>query len=303
MNLRLSIFASIPDPPALAPLSEHEATAVAYGLAHLRVVAFIELHLFEDLDLGRVAAVAGYSVSEFSRRFTRLQGESVMAYVRGRRLETAASRILADPAARLLDLAIECGFDSQAAFTRAFGRAFGVAPGELRGRSGGDGGVTTPPPRRRRTRTPSPTLAQRLEFSPELALVGLRKRFTPANYVEMAGLWEQLVGLRGSRRDESFGVFLAREPGGVLEFFAATRARADLGAPLVPLTLPAGHYLVLRQHLRDAPLLAQMTAADEALARYTRPTGWDFQRYPADFAVANGWIDHWLPLVASTPTW
>lgn len=46
-----------------------------------------------------------------------------------------------------------------------------------------------------------------------------------------------------------------------------------------------------------------MTAADESLARYTRPARWDFQRYPANFAVALGWIDRYLPLVASAPAW
>src|SRR5689334_12400728 len=101
-------------------LSAREEQAVAYAPAHLAAIAFIERNLFEPKDLARVARAAGDSASEFSRRFTQMQGESVMAYVRGRRLETAAARILADPQARLIDLAIECGFTSQAAFTRAF---------------------------------------------------------------------------------------------------------------------------------------------------------------------------------------
>ena len=267
---------------------------MAYGLAHLKVVAFIERHLFEDLDVARVAAAAGYSASEFSRRFTHQQGESVMAYVRGRRLEAAAGRLLADPEARLLELALECGFDSQAAFTRAFTRAFGLAPGRLRGR-----GAEVPPPRRRRTRTDVPRVERRIEALEELALVGLRWHFTPANYYEMAGLWERIVALRGSRRDESFGVFLQRAPGGVLDFFAATRAWPDAPAELAALTVPAGRWLALRYHLTYGPLLPQMHAVQEAIRDIDDVVcsgRVDYQRYPDNFAVSNRWIDHYLPL-------
>lgn len=55
-----------------------------------------------------------------------------MAHVRGRRLVRAARRLAAEPELRLVDLAFESGFDSQKAFTRAFGRRFGVTPGRFR---------------------------------------------------------------------------------------------------------------------------------------------------------------------------
>ncbi|WAS90511.1 AraC family transcriptional regulator [Nannocystis punicea] len=281
-------------------LSAHEEKALAYAQAHLGAIAFIDRHLFEPLDLERVARAAGYSTSEFSRRFAAMQGESVMAYVRGRRLETAAARILADPDARLIDLAIECGFTSQAAFTRAFTRAFGEAPGRLR-RCADDS-----PPQRRRRAGPvasTPVLDERIEQLPELELFGMSARFTPANYVELAGLWERLVALRqaagGSRRDENFAVFLDREPGGTFEYFAAWRAWSEAApAPLERVTLPAGRYLVFRHRLREGPLLPQLTAGQEALDRVRRREGiaWDFERHPANFGVVCRWIDHYLPL-------
>lgn len=276
---------------ALERLTEREEAAIAYGEAHLRVVAFIDRHLFEPLDLERIAEVSGYSASEFSRRFTRLQGESPIAYARGRRLEAAASRIVADPGTRILDLALECGFESQAAFTRAFGRAFGVPPGRLRERCG-----DAPPTRRRRSRTRPPMLDERIEQLPALALVGLRRRFTPANYVEVGALWQRLVELRADRRGETFGVFLAREAGGAFELFAATRAWPGAGPPLARLTVPAGRYRVLRHRLHDGPLLPQMTAAELVLREQVRATTWDLEHYPADFGVVNRWIDHYLPL-------
>ncbi len=90
-----------------------------------------------------IADRAGYSASRFSRGFTRLQGESVMAYVRGRRLEVAMRRILTEPGARIVDLAFDFGFDSQEAFTRAFVRAYWSSAGTAsQSRSGEQRGST-----------------------------------------------------------------------------------------------------------------------------------------------------------------
>ena len=276
-------------------LSAGEEKAIAYGRAHLEAIAFIDRHLSEQLDLERIARAAGYSPWEFSRRFARMQGESVMAYVRGRRLETAAARLLADPSLRLIELALECGFTSQAAFTRAFTRAFGEAPGRLR-----DGAGETPSRRRRADRPP--VLDEAIEQLPELALVGLPGRFTPANYVEVGRQWERLVALRqaagGSRREEYFGVFYDRAPDGTLDMFAAARAWTGAPASCASVVLPAGRYLVLRHHLGDGPLLPQLNAAQESIRRARARVGatWDLERYPENFAVAVRRVDHYLPL-------
>ena len=71
-----------------------------------------------------IAGSSGFSQSRFSRWFRRLQGESVMAYLRGRRLEGAMRRIVTEPGVSTLDLAFDAGFDSREAFTGAFARAF-----------------------------------------------------------------------------------------------------------------------------------------------------------------------------------
>src|SRR3569833_4040477 len=112
-----------------APATDDEEALIR---AHLAALAWIQAHLFEPMTVKSIADRAGYSPSRFSRGFTRLQGERVISYVRGRRLEAAMRRILTEPAIRLIDLAFDSGFDSQEAFTRAFAKAFGHPPGRLR---------------------------------------------------------------------------------------------------------------------------------------------------------------------------
>ncbi len=88
----------------------------------------IEGNLGADLSLSDLADAAGLSPYHFSRLFTGRYGFSPMAYVRARRLEAAAERLRTGPPTTLIDLALDCGFDSQEGFTRAFSRIFGVSP-------------------------------------------------------------------------------------------------------------------------------------------------------------------------------
>ena len=82
----------------------------------------IEEHLQEDISTEALAQSAGLSPFYFQRLFKRLTGRPVLEYVKMRRLAMAASA-LADREKRILDVAVEYGFSSHAAFTRAFKEA------------------------------------------------------------------------------------------------------------------------------------------------------------------------------------
>jgi len=103
-----------------------------YKWVHEAIV-YIEANLDEEINLPKVAERAGYSVFHFGRIFQGVTGETVMDYVRKRRL-TEAANALVHTNRRILDIAVDWQYDSHEAFTRAFKRAYGVTPGTFRRR-------------------------------------------------------------------------------------------------------------------------------------------------------------------------
>jgi AraC family transcriptional regulator len=87
----------------------------------------IERNLGNDLTLRGLADATGVSAFHLAHAFGAATGRSVMNYVRGRRLSEAA-RVLADGAPDILSVALESGYASHEAFTRAFREQFGTTP-------------------------------------------------------------------------------------------------------------------------------------------------------------------------------
>jgi len=81
-----------------------------------------------------LAASAGMSRSAFAVRFNRLVGEPPLHYLTRWRMQKA-QRLLRDDRATLADVAARVGYDSEAAFSKAFKRAVGAAPGVYRRRA------------------------------------------------------------------------------------------------------------------------------------------------------------------------
>lgn len=94
-------------------------------------IEFVEQHLFDKISVHEIAAASFYSTYHFSRIFKSLVGDTPKEYLRKRRLTVAAHKLLQDDIG-LLALALDCQFDSQAAFTRAFKSMFNVTPAQYR---------------------------------------------------------------------------------------------------------------------------------------------------------------------------
>jgi AraC family transcriptional regulator len=112
-------------------MAMRRATREDYQSRISKVQAYIEAHLSESLVPADLAKRAGFSLHHFHRIFRAEQGESVLAHVRRLRLEHAA-RLLRTTERRILDLALEAGYESHEAFTRAFADRFAMSPSEFR---------------------------------------------------------------------------------------------------------------------------------------------------------------------------
>ncbi|SEO35030.1 AraC family transcriptional regulator [Paenibacillus sp. OV219] len=94
-------------------------------------IDYVEAHIAEELSLAHLARIAKLSDFHFHRVFLNMAGETVMDYVRKRRLAKSAYQV-AHTDARLLDIALAHGFQNHETFTRAFKRMFDLTPAEYR---------------------------------------------------------------------------------------------------------------------------------------------------------------------------
>ncbi|MEW8505376.1 MAG: AraC family transcriptional regulator [Candidatus Thiodiazotropha sp.] len=82
-------------------------------------------------SVASLAKEVGMSRSGFSARFTQLVGDSAMRYLTHWRMQLARAQ-LAKGTASISMLVDQLGYQSEAAFSRAFKREFGVSPGSVR---------------------------------------------------------------------------------------------------------------------------------------------------------------------------
>ena len=95
------------------------------------VLAYIDDHLDEPLRVPDLAERAGLSRFRFNQRLRALFGLSAGQYLARLRIGRACDRLRhGDPP--LSELALECGYADQAAFTRQFRKSVGLTPGAYR---------------------------------------------------------------------------------------------------------------------------------------------------------------------------
>jgi AraC family transcriptional regulator len=92
-----------------------------------RVVDYIHQHLAEQITLSELASVVGLTRMHFAAQFRKSTGVRPHEYVTRLRVERARSLLL-DPNVAIIDVAVACGFQSQAHFTTVFKRFVGTTP-------------------------------------------------------------------------------------------------------------------------------------------------------------------------------
>ncbi|GDX06073.1 GyrI-like domain-containing protein [Buttiauxella sp. A111] len=103
-----------------------------YARRFEQVFAYIEQHLDSALTVEQLSEVACFSRFHFHRQFSQFCGISISRYITLMRLKRASFRLVNDPQERVINIALDAGFENPESFSRAFKNTFGLTPSEFR---------------------------------------------------------------------------------------------------------------------------------------------------------------------------
>lgn len=265
----------------------------------------MERNSSQELTLGSIAAACKVSRSHLANAFGTASGWPVMAYLRARRLSEAAKRLAAG-APDILSVALEFGYGSHEAFTRAFRDQFGITPEEVRnGRSVDKLGLVAPLRLTNgRARTPVPTVRELRR----LRLVGLS---APCSYDSAIGIPAQWQAFMGDHHADiadkvpgiPIGVCRAPDEDGCFEYMCAAEVSSSASPrkPLAALEIEPGNYAVFEHRDHVSTIFDTYTAIwNEALpaAGLDAANGPVLEFHNDDFdpGTGLGGLTIWIPL-------
>ena len=153
----------------------------------------IERNSDRALSMSKIAQACGVSRSHLANAFGSATGLSVMKYLRSRRL-TEAAQTLANGAPDVLTAALDAGYGSHEAFTRAFGDQFGVTPESVRER-GSTNALALTLPLELKARSTSLLERPSIDKLGQLRLIGLSDRRSFQLRHQYPGAMAALYGL------------------------------------------------------------------------------------------------------------
>jgi AraC family transcriptional regulator len=266
---------------------------------------FVEAHFDEPLTLEDVADASGVSRHHLARAFGAAFGASPMRYVRARRLSLAA-RTLADGAPDILSVALDAGYDSHEAFTRAFRDLFGTTPEQVRA-----GGCVSQLPLMEPIKMNEQVLATlpppRFEDGKTLLIAGLSERHDHAGMAEVPRQWQKFaphIGyIPGQVGNATYGVVCNGDGEGHIDYVCGVEVSdfGDLPPELTAVRIPAHRYAVFT-HAGHVSTIRQTWKTiwskwlpESGLKASDAP---DFERYGESFDAHTGagGFEIWLPV-------
>ncbi len=268
---------------------------------------YIESHFAHELDLEDVANVAGVSRYHLSRAFGFATGRSVMRYVRGRRL-TEAARKLAGGAPDILAVALDAGYSSHEAFTRAFCDQFGLTPEAIRAQ--GNLNTIETMEAIKMDETLLATLAPpRFEDGRTLLIAGLSERYTSETCANIPAQWQRLdpnLGhIPGQVGRPTYGVLCNGDDAGNTDYICGVEV-SDFGRvpkEFARVRIPAQRYAVFHQDDHISTIRRTwFTIWNQWLpeAGHKPAEGPEFERYGEEFnpETGAGGFEIWIPIQA-----
>jgi AraC family transcriptional regulator len=210
---------------------------------------FIEAHFASDLNLQEVAQSAQVSKFHLLRAFGAAIGMPIMQYVRARRLSQAACR-LAEGSQDILTVALDAGYNSHEAFTRAFRDLFDVTPESVRRQRS----VEHLKLIEARTMNTAPTQKldpPRVEARETLLIAGLTEHYRcDQGAAGIPAQWQRFVEflerIPDRKADDTFGVVYNTDEEGNMDYLCGVEVGriSELPKGLSSLRVPATQYAI-----------------------------------------------------------
>ncbi|HEV8026460.1 MAG TPA: AraC family transcriptional regulator [Stellaceae bacterium] len=267
----------------------------------------IEHRSASDLSLDEIARLCDVSRFYMSRAFVLATGHSVMRYLRARRL-TEAARALAAGAPDILAVALDAGYGSHEAFTRAFRDRFGMTPDAVRSRRHLDN-LATVEAIRMDGKLLVDLAPPRVENGKALLVAGLAARYTFGSTEGIPAQWQrfaQYLGhIPGQVGDTRYGVSCNHDDAGHFDYITGVEVAdfADFADEFARVRIPAQRYAVFSHREHIAGIRGTI---------YTIWNKWlpesghqvadapNFERYGPDFdpRTGTGVVEIWVPIKA-----
>jgi len=242
-----------------------------------------------------------------TRAFGDTTGHSIMRYVRGRRL-TEAARALASGAVDILGVALDAGYSSHEAFTRAFRDQMGLTPEATRRQGHLDNVKLLEPIKMEETlRTTMPPV--RFESGNVFLVSGLAQRYTCETSAGIPSQWQrflpQIGGIPGQVGKTALGVRCNSDNDGNFDYLCGVEVSdfSRLPSGLTPVRISAQKYAVFshRDHISTIRS-TWITILNKCLPEsgHEIADAPDFERYGEAFdpRTGTGGLELWVPIKA-----
>jgi AraC family transcriptional regulator len=269
---------------------------------------YIESHFSaEELSLEEIADIGGVSRYHMTRAFGAATGHSVMRYVRGRRL-TEAARALASGAPDILAVAVESGYGSHEAFTRAFRDQFGATPEEVRAQRRIDQLNLVEPIKM--DETPNSNLAPPRFVDGKLLLIaGIGDRYDCDSSASIPAHWQRFLPhfgrVPGQVGKVAYGVCCNGDEAGNFDYIAGVEVTdfSRLPRDWSRLRIAPQRYAVFTHPGHISTIRGTWNSIwNDWMPRsgHQRADAPDFERYGENFdpVTGNGGLEIWIPIKA-----
>jgi AraC family transcriptional regulator len=225
---------------------------------------FVESHFARDISLDEVAAVGGVSRYHMTRAFAAATGMPVIAYAKARRLSEAAKK-LSQGAPDILSIALDAGYGSHEAFTRAFRDQFGITPEQLRSGRVLDI-IQLVEPIAMNDTPPTRLKAPRIETGKTLLIAGLSERYTHATSAAIPSQWQQFhphIGhVPGQIGNVAYGVFYNADDSGNMDYMTGVEVAdfSDVPKGFARLRVPEHLYAIFSHEGHISTIRGTMNA-------------------------------------------